>query len=31
MLEVSQEAEDFRGMVEEMYQYRENQRVNNAI
>ena len=31
MLDVSQEAEDFRDMVEEMYQYREKQRVSNAI
>lgn len=31
MLDVSGEAEDYRGMVEEIYQYRENRRVSNAI
>ena len=31
MLDVSGEAEDFRDFVEEIYQYRENQRVSNAI
>jgi predicted nucleotidyltransferase len=31
MLDVSQEAEDFRDFVEEIYQYREKQRISNAI
>lgn len=31
MLDVSQEAEDFRDFVEEIYQYRENHGVSNAI